>query len=129
MPDLLDLVGDEQPEYPEFLDQVRLGPNPAHLLLFTSDVETVLRHYVQGPPVNGYVVCPGDGCPACHLRQRPTRTHLLPVLHVGRRAVQVCESPTTAALALCSRVCSRICAVRARATSFSPSPATQQPSA
>ena len=89
MADLLHIASEEEPEYPEVLEQVRLGLKPTYVLVFTRDVESVLTHYVEGPPVNGYVPCPGARCPICHVGDAPVKLHLLPVLSIARRAVEV----------------------------------------
>lgn len=79
----------EEPEFPELLEPVRLGPLPTALLLFTPDAEEVSLHFVADQAVRSYVPCPGDECPLCYCGVRPSPAFLLPVISIQRRCVQV----------------------------------------
>ena len=80
--------GDEQ-EPTKHLEPVRLSEDPSMLLLFTDEVDTAELHFVDDETVFAYVPCPKTGCPVCFLGMMPRTFHLLPVLNVVKRAVEV----------------------------------------
>ena len=82
--------GDGQPSQ---LQELRLGSDPAMVLLFTADTADVGMHFVDDPSVNSYVICPGKGCPVCHLGSAAVATMLLPVYEIGTRTIRVLRVP------------------------------------
>ena len=71
------------------LAELKLRQDPAMVLLFTDEVEDVALHFVNDPAVKSFVVCPGLGCPICHLGSAPERFALLPVYDAEARMVKV----------------------------------------
>jgi hypothetical protein len=71
------------------LRAVRLSESPTAILAFTTDADEADLHFERDPTVNAYVLCPGTGCPLCHLAQQPEHFQLLPVVNIERRAVEV----------------------------------------
>lgn len=89
MVDLLEAIGSDEPEYPQTLEQVRLGTDPTFLLLFTKDVDIAALHYLSDPEAGGYVICPGANCPLCYCGKASKQVCLLPVVDVASRSVRV----------------------------------------
>lgn len=71
------------------LRELRLGGEPAVVMLFTADIEQSLLHWEKDPRFNCYVVCPGPGCPLCWLGNAPSEFALLPVLNCESGEVEV----------------------------------------
>lgn len=86
---LLELLGEGDDQAPQPLVEIRLGDEPAMVMLFTHDVDTVQLHYESDPAVRSYVLCPGKGCPACHLGSSPKQYYLLAVYSVEDQRVGV----------------------------------------
>jgi len=93
MADIRDVFRDLEPELPELLEPVRLGLAPSMLLLFTADGDPAKLHFVPDPTVKAHVPCPGARCPVCYVGDPPVRVHLLPVVNVRTRAVEVLRVP------------------------------------
>jgi hypothetical protein len=79
-------TGDGQPDH---LQELRLGSDPAMVHLFTSETTDVGMHFVDDPSVKANVICPGKGCPVCHLGSAPTQTMLLPTYEIGSKTIRV----------------------------------------
>ncbi len=94
MVDIQEVLEAEEPSGPEQLEPVRLGEEPSLLMLFTSDGERARLHFEPDSAVNGYLPCPGEGCPLCFLGQSPKDFALLPVLNLEKRAVEVLRIST-----------------------------------
>jgi len=89
MPDLNAILNatDDNASLP--LREVRLGKEPALVLLFTSDVDEVKLHFEEDETVRSYVPCPGDRCPRCFLGSAPGEFYLLPVVNIDSGEVEV----------------------------------------
>lgn len=92
MVDLREVLNDE-PEYPELLEPVRLGLSPNALLFFTAEADRVELHFIEDPAVGSYAPCPGSGCPICYCGDPPKIFFLLPVVNVKKKTVQVLRIP------------------------------------
>ena len=86
---LFDLLGNAGASQPAGITELRTGTEPATVRLFTSEVETARIHYESGEPFRTYVICPGTGCPVCHIGSAPQQCGLLPVYNLETRAVEV----------------------------------------
>jgi hypothetical protein len=75
------------------LEEQRIGADPAMITMFTVDTTDVQMHFVEDPAVRSYVICPGIGCPVCHLGSAPVLMLLLPVYDVTTRSVRVLRIP------------------------------------
>lgn len=71
------------------LAELRLGPEPAMVMLFTAEADDVRLHYIDDDVVRAYVPCPGTGCPICYTGMRPWQFDLLPVLDIESSTVKV----------------------------------------
>ncbi len=74
--------------------ELKLGRDPAMVLLFTTEVEQTKLHYVDDESVKAYANCPGPGCPLCQLGARPVEFLLLPVIDVQTGTVRVLRVAT-----------------------------------
>lgn len=75
------------------LAEMKLGPQPAMIQLFTADAQETRLHFVDDETVRAYVVCPGAGCPVCYCGTRATAFHLLPAYDVESQTVKVLRVP------------------------------------
>lgn len=75
------------------LEEQRIGADPTMIMLFTADTTDVNMHFVEDPAVRSYVICPGPGCPVCHVGSAPVLMMLLPVYDVTTRSVRVLRLP------------------------------------
>lgn len=94
MIDLLSTLGTPEAD-DRRLREIRLGTKPANLLLFTKEGDKVLLHWEDDPTTRTFVVCPGAGCPACLLSEKPSRFWLLPAYDLGAGRVGVLRIPST----------------------------------
>lgn len=78
---------------PQCLEELRLGPEPTMVIAFTRDVEDVSFHYEDDESARGYIVCPGENCPACHLGAQPVPTWLLPAYSIEDEDIRVLRIP------------------------------------
>ncbi len=86
---LINYYSDSSAGAPEPLTELRLGAQAAMALLFTPEAQPVSLHYIDDEAVNGYVKCPGDGCPVCYAGAKPSHFDLLPVFDVESGVVKV----------------------------------------
>lgn len=75
------------------LEELRISADPTMIMLFTADTTDVKVHFVEDPSVHTYVICPGAGCPVCHVGSAPLLMMLLPVYDVTTRSVRVLRIP------------------------------------
>lgn len=90
---LLDYYSDAGDDAPSALSELRLGAEPALVLLFTAEYQEVKLHFVDDETVRSYIKCPGSGCPICYAGSAPTQAHLLPVFDVESGTVKVLRIP------------------------------------
>lgn len=93
MGNLLEFMTGDGDGQPSQLQELRLGSDPAMVLLFTADTADVGMHFVDDASVNSYVICPGQGCPVCHVGSAAIPTMLLPVYEIGSRTIRVLRVP------------------------------------
>lgn len=96
MPDLFEVLEGGESENLQPIRELRLGPEPAMVLLFARDVEEAYLHYEPDESARGYLVCPGKGCPYCDLGSAPGRVALLPIYNIESGTVEVLRIPTRA---------------------------------
>ncbi|MEO6594321.1 MAG: hypothetical protein ABIP94_06175 [Planctomycetota bacterium] len=89
MGNLLDFFSGGADEAQPRLKELRLGQEPAMIMAFTADASEARLHWIDDPAVKTFVVCPGKGCPVCHLGSDATKVWLLPVYDVEGRDVKV----------------------------------------
>lgn len=89
MVSLIDLAKSSGGDDSAPLRELRIGGEPAIVMVFTADVEVALFHWEKDPRFNCYVICPGAGCPLCWLGNAPKDFALLPVLNCESGAVEV----------------------------------------
>ena len=94
MTNLFDLIEGSGSGQAASITELRLGPEPATMLLFTAEVEAARIHYEQGEPFRTYVICPAAGCPVCFLGSASQQVALLPAYNLETRAVEVLRVPT-----------------------------------
>ena len=94
MTNLFDLIEGSGEGQAASIAELRLGPEPATLVLFTADVEAVSMHYESGEPFRYYVICPAAGCPVCFIGTASQQVALLPAYNLETRAVEVLRVPT-----------------------------------
>lgn len=95
MPKASDLFRGAVDDNPLVLKTVAIRGEPVMLRLFTDEYEDVSLHYENDDAVRGYLVCPGRGCPLCHLGNAPQLSHLFAVYNFETRAVEVLRVPAS----------------------------------
>lgn len=93
MINLVDFLSGDAAESSQSLDELRLGPEPVMVIPFTKDIEVAKLHYETDDSARGFIVCPGERCPACHLGNQPTTTGLLPLYSIEHQEVRVLRVP------------------------------------
>lgn len=73
------------------LPEVKLGPDPARVMMFSDAAETVHLHYEGDESVRSYFHCPGSdaGCPYCRLGKKLEEFLLVAVFAIASREVGV----------------------------------------